>query len=132
MFFRQNKIKKSKDRHRRRMSLTSDGQLGDTCKIQNYRKFDSILTKSCPDIVIGNTDLKRGVRMDPVEANKKSELMREVVFSSYDKVFLSSLRLNSQLFVYYVVVCVLNLIVIWILRFHLLIVLKRQVCWFVM
>ena len=62
------------------MSLTSDGQLGDTCKIQNYRKFDSSLTKSCPDIVIGNTDLKRGVRMDPVEANKKSELMREVVF----------------------------------------------------
>ena len=61
--------------------------------------------------------------MDPVEANKKSELMREVVFSSYDKVFLSSLR--SNMFVYYVVVCVLNLIVIWILRFHLLIVLKR-------
>ena len=101
------------------MSLTSDGQLGDTCKIQNYRKFDSSLTKSCPDIVIGNTDLKRSVRMDPVEVNMKRELMREVVFSSYDKVFLLSLRLNSQLFVYYVVVCVLNLIVIWILRFNL-------------
>ena len=63
--------------------------------------------------------------MDPVEVNVKSELMREVVYSSYDKVFLLSLRLNSQLFVYYVVVCVLNLIVIWILRFNLLIVLKR-------
>ena len=107
------------------MGLTSDGQLGDTCKIQNYRKFDPSLTKSCPDIVIGNNQLKRGVSMDPVEANKKSELMREVVFSSYDKVFLSSLRLNSQLFVYYVPVCVLNLLVIWILRFDLLIVLKR-------
>ena len=72
------------------MSLTSDGQLGDTCKIQNYREFDSSLTKSCPDIVIGNNQLKRGVSMDPVEANKKSELMREVVFSSYDKVFLKA------------------------------------------
>ena len=114
------------------MSLTSDGQLGDTCKIQNYRKFDSSLTKSRPDIVIGNTDLKRGARMDPLEANMKSELMREVFFSSSDKVFLLSLRLNSRLFVCYVVVGVLNLTVIWILGFNLPIVLKRKVCGLVM
>ena len=84
MFFRQNKIQKSKDRHQRRLSLTSDVQLGDSCKIQNYRKFDPSLTKSRPDIVIGNIDLKRGVSIDPVEVNMKSELLREVVFSSSD------------------------------------------------
>ena len=67
--------------------------------------------------------------MDPLEANMKSELMREVFFSFSHKVFLLSLRLTSRLFVCYVVVGVLNLIVIWILRFQFADCVKAQSVW---